>query len=461
MTAKAETKPLDGGWGWAVVWAAFVILAVAIGNTYTFGVLIPPLRQAFHKSYFKTSLIGSIQPFLVYLTGVFSGPLLKWYGWRKVTIFGALLSTTGFCASATVNSLYYLYFTYGVLTGIGNGLMYVTSMVCVQHYFDKYRALATGIAVSGSGIGLLAFASFIPILKDKLGWRYTFLCIALIVFVNGVVWGAFYRPLPKVAEEDKDKNERAPLISSQQSSYSSVKSDVIRVSIAEESGCGWWGVFAELFDLSLFKNGGFILLSMAITCFNFGYHVPYTYTTPRAIKVYNIPESTSDFLISIMGIANVVSRLCFGWIADRSQNIRFYMTGVCILGVGVVSCIIFLFTSFKLLVIYCVLFGSFSGSFVALFPVVIVDLFGIEKVSQSIGQAMAVGSFAFLVAGPLCGWIIDVTNSFDAPFQVVGGACIFGSILFFCIKCFHKSKEITQVHSKRPRRKHYISESIS
>ena len=33
--------------------------------------------------------------------------------------------------------------------------MYVTSMVCVQHYFSNRRAMATGLAVSGSGVGIV------------------------------------------------------------------------------------------------------------------------------------------------------------------------------------------------------------------------------------------------------------------------------------------------------------------
>ena len=57
--------------------------------------------------------------------------------------------------------------------GIGNGLMYLTSMVTVQHYFDKRRALATGLAVSGSGMGMLVFGFLTQFLLDSLGWRNT------------------------------------------------------------------------------------------------------------------------------------------------------------------------------------------------------------------------------------------------------------------------------------------------
>ena len=59
----------------------------------------------------------------------------------------------------------------GLLAGIGNGLMYVTSMVTVQHYFEKKRAMATGIAVSGSGMGTLVFGFLVEWLISRFGWR--------------------------------------------------------------------------------------------------------------------------------------------------------------------------------------------------------------------------------------------------------------------------------------------------
>lgn len=42
--------------------------------------------------------------------------------------------------------------------GIGFGLVYLPSLVIVSHYFDSKRAMATGIAVCGSGIGTIIFA---------------------------------------------------------------------------------------------------------------------------------------------------------------------------------------------------------------------------------------------------------------------------------------------------------------
>ena len=54
---------------------------------------------------------------------------------------------------------------------MGFGLMYLPSIVIVGYYFDKKRALATGIAVCGSGIGTFIFGPFTRILLDEYGWK--------------------------------------------------------------------------------------------------------------------------------------------------------------------------------------------------------------------------------------------------------------------------------------------------
>ena len=43
--------------------------------------------------------------------------------------------------------------TYGVIGGFGLGLIYLPAVVAVGYYFEKRRALATGISVCGSGVG--------------------------------------------------------------------------------------------------------------------------------------------------------------------------------------------------------------------------------------------------------------------------------------------------------------------
>jgi MCP family monocarboxylic acid transporter-like MFS transporter 14 len=72
--------------------------------------------------------------------------------------------------------------------------MYLPSIVMVGYYFDKKRALATGVAVCGSGIGTFIFAPLGTFLVDEYGWKGANIIIGALI-LNGIVFGAIFRPL--------------------------------------------------------------------------------------------------------------------------------------------------------------------------------------------------------------------------------------------------------------------------
>jgi len=49
--------------------------------------------------------------------------------------------------------------------------MYLPSIVMVGFYFDKKRAMATGIAVCGTGIGTFVLAPIVNLLASEYGWK--------------------------------------------------------------------------------------------------------------------------------------------------------------------------------------------------------------------------------------------------------------------------------------------------
>jgi len=112
----SSVPPPDGGWGWAVVFASFMIHIIADGITYSFGNFLPELIEKFDSDRADTSLIPSI------LVGVTlgSGPIASYftnrYGCRLVTIAGTVLAAAGMALSTVASSIFVLYLTVGVLT---------------------------------------------------------------------------------------------------------------------------------------------------------------------------------------------------------------------------------------------------------------------------------------------------------------------------------------------------------
>lgn len=198
----SETRPPDGGWGWVVVFASFIVNLIADGITFSFGVIFVEFLNYFGENRGTTAWIGGLFMAMPLLSGPIASFLTDRYGCRKVTIFGAILASIGFIISSKANSMTVLCITFGILAGFGLSLCYVASVVIVAYYFDKKRSFATGLAVCGSGIGTFIFAPLIQALLDEYGWRGTTLILAGL-FLNLVVCGALMRDLPGTHEKQK------------------------------------------------------------------------------------------------------------------------------------------------------------------------------------------------------------------------------------------------------------------
>lgn len=120
-----------------------------------------------------------------------------------MTIAGAFLAGICLIVSIWAQNVITLIFTIGIGTGLGLGLIYLPAIVSVTTYFEKYRSLATGIAVCGSGFGTFLFAPLTEYLIGAFTWRGALLVIAGIV-LNCILFGALFRPL------ESKKNRRKP-----------------------------------------------------------------------------------------------------------------------------------------------------------------------------------------------------------------------------------------------------------
>ncbi|XP_026275470.1 monocarboxylate transporter 10 isoform X2 [Frankliniella occidentalis] len=203
--------PPDGGWGWVIVAASFMCNLVVDGIIFTFGMLQPLLVEEFGVAQSEVALVGSLQTGFYLMAGPFVSALANRYGFRLVTILGAVLGGAGFALSSMATSVQFLFLSYGLLGGIGFGMIYVPSVITTGFYFERWRALATGIAVCGSGIGTTLMGPICEAIIAHLGWK------GLLLVQGGMVlslslMGALFRPLqPTKVEVPYDPIKAAEL----------------------------------------------------------------------------------------------------------------------------------------------------------------------------------------------------------------------------------------------------------
>ncbi|EFO26049.1 hypothetical protein LOAG_02432 [Loa loa] len=194
--------PPDGGYGWVIVFAAFMSNFVVDGIANSFGAFMSIYQDYFNASKALVSLIGSLLIGCYLLIGPVVGGLVNKYGARMVVIIGSFVASLSFLASIFCSNIYMFMIFYGFLGGAGFGLIYLPSIVTVGYYFEKKRSIATGLAVAGSGVGTFVLPPLCIVLINKFGWKIAVCSLAALSF-SSTIYGLLYRPLqaPAIKKE--------------------------------------------------------------------------------------------------------------------------------------------------------------------------------------------------------------------------------------------------------------------
>lgn len=101
---------------------------------------------------------------------------------------------------------------------------------------------------------------------------------------------------------------------------------------------------------------------------------------------------------------------------------------------------------------YAAFFGFFSGGYVGLTSIVIVDLVGVDKLSDAFGVLLLFQGVAVAIGTPICGAMRDAFENFSRPYLwpylIFGGAIVISGAILFAIPVLQKRKELRQQPTK-------------
>jgi MFS family permease len=100
------------------------------------------------------SWIGSIQAFLLMIVGALTGPVYDAGYFHELILTGSFLVTFGHMMLSLCTKYYQVLLAQAFCIGIGTGCLFVPSVAILSTYFNTKLAFATGIAASGSSLGM-------------------------------------------------------------------------------------------------------------------------------------------------------------------------------------------------------------------------------------------------------------------------------------------------------------------
>jgi MFS family permease len=382
-------------YGWLVVAAAFAVTFVGFGCAYTFSAFVEPLQRDFGASRGSVSLVFSLAGFLYFGLGIVSGPLADRFGSRRFAVTGMVLTGLGLMAASAARSLTEVYAAYGLGVGLGVGCAYVPAIGAVQRWFVRRRGFASGLAVSGIGVGTLVMPPLASFLIASFGWRGAYLLLgALAAAVGG--------GLALLIENDPRDRGLGPDGDLPQSGKQPARSEGAAVGEA-------------------IRSRRFISLYAACLICSFGVFVPFVHLVPYA-QDHGVAPSSAVLLLGVIGVGSTAGRFFLGGLADRlgrQFSLLLMFTGMALaLAIWVVSAKVWSLAAFAFI------YGVFYGGWVAVLPAVVMDLFGGRNVSGLIGILYTSVAFGTLIGPSAAGFAFDLSRSYTLPILASAGANI-------------------------------------
>lgn len=395
--APAQAGPLFRGW--YVVAAAFVLLFAGFGTAYSFGAFFLPLAQDFAATRAEVSAVFSYAAGLIFLTGAVSGHLSDRYGPRPVVAAGIALVAAGLGGSAAAMTLdrVTLCFTLGI--GLGVGCIYVPAIGTVQRWFVQRRGLASGIAVTGIGIGTLLMPLAAGALLRHMDWRGVFVAMAALVLACGAFGLHFL-------EADPGRRSLTP--------------DGLPLRPGPPPASATDTVLDHL------RGAAFVKLYLGQAAMSFAILLPFVHLAPFA-EDQGISRGAAVGILGLIGLGSTLGRIFIGNFADRLGR----RLSVLWLIVGLAASYLWWAEARTLvdLVVFALWFGTLYGGFIALMPALLADYFAGPRLSSIIGLQYTSAAFGSLLGPIAAGHVFDITGSYRDALHAAAACCVLAAML--------------------------------
>ncbi len=381
---------------WLVLLGA-LLAQLSIGSIYSWSLFNGPIVEAYNVSLDKVVTTYQIAIFFFAFATLFSGPLYIRKGPKVTALLGAGLYAGGVFLSAFAKTPEMLYLTYGVISGLGVGTVYVVPLATLIKWFPNKKGTFTGVAVGTFGAGSIIFKYVIEYFLGNGPYtpasiQTTFISLAVVYLVIGGI-GALLIDLPTESTKEKAVSE---------GDYK--PSHMIKT-----------------------KNFAFMFIGFLLCT------LPGILTIGLArdigIELVGLDLKVAGTIVTVAAIANASGRLISGIASDRfgAHNVMKVM-GI----VSVLALAMFTFMDLNYFTFIIAILGVVAsyGSFLALYPNLVQKKFGQSYYSANYGIVYQGYGLAAL-AGAL---LKSNTTGFNQTFMVAMIIALAGAFFVFRFK---------------------------
>lgn len=335
-----------------------LINAYGVFQTYYSTTLIPSSSNS------DISWIGSVQAFLLCCCTVFAGPIFDCGYALSLVRIGSFMVVFGLMMTSLCTAYWQLMLAQGLCMGIGAGTLFIVSIAIIPSYFTTKRAFAMGIAASGSSLGGVIYPIVFYHLQPRIGFGWATRIIGCIALATLLLpcFCIKLRALPPARK--------------------------------------------KILDFSGFREVPFCLFCAAAFVGFTGLYVPFFYIEQFAPERGSVGPILAFYLLPILSSGSILGRILPSFIADYLGPLN--VLSVCTIIAGLLGFVwVAVHHTVGGLVIWALLYGTFSGAFVSLQPSTVVSITDdMSTVGGRLGMNTFCAALGILIGNPVAGVIV-------------------------------------------------------
>lgn len=388
ITNKNLTVLISNSMRYLFILIGFLI-NTCLGGVYSWSVFRKPLEDALAIGAKDSGLPYAIFLAFFSFTMPLGGYLTEKIGVKFTVILGAILLGTGWFLASFSSSILFLVLTYGVIGGLGVGLVYGVPLSVIAKWFPDKKGFAIGLTLAGFGASPFFIAPLASSLIAENNVFYAFQILG-ITFGIAIALLALFLRNPMTSEIANYLN----------TSNLSQKSD------------------KQYESSEMVKTPMFWMLWF---CFFVGSFVGLAFigmTKPIGKEIFALQDVAITLSISVFGIFNSIGRPLFGNITDQFGIKKAVLISYTFI---TFASLLILFFSSNVFVFYIAasIFWLNLGAWLAIAPTATIILFGASNYSKNYGFIFTAYGIGAVLGVYTSGIIKDIFQNYLVFFYPV------------------------------------------
>jgi MFS family permease len=407
IPTKTPDPPNELAGGWQVLVTTCIGLACssAVLPMYSIGAFVKPLEATFawSRAEIQASTVFALS--LGGLSAPLVGQIIDRHGTRNVVVVGLIGVSIGFALVAFMTStLWQYYCAYAAIAVLGAGTSAVSWTRVIAATFARQRALALGLALTGTGVSALIAPIFAVWLIQSYGWRMAYAGLALLPVVVA---------LPLVLRNFPVEHRTTPSSTQPQTPQHAPSLSLHGLTTAEAV-----------------RSYRFWILAISIACIYLGV----TGVAPNLIPALTdrgLTPRAAASAVSAYGISIILGRVAIGWLMDR-----FWAPGIAALALtpSALACLIFMNgSSYPELILAASLVGLAAGAELNMLAYLVTRYFGMRHYGRTYGLLYCLVSISAGIGPVAFARVYDLTKSYDVSFGIAAILFGIGGPILLCL----------------------------